>query len=76
MDLERLSELRTKILFGGNLLNYEARELWWHFSNEVIPQPKRCGTCNATGVAAKHNRVVNETCWSCGGTGYRDEAKQ
>lgn len=72
MTPDRLSELRSKVHHGYNLLASEAREVFEHYGEPIEPHRKRCERCNGEGrhVAHDHGAGSMYECLKCQGTGY------
>lgn len=61
MTPDRLTELRSKVHHGYNLLASEAREVFSHYGEPIEEGRKRCDVCGGGGF----------TCRACDGTGYK-----
>jgi len=75
---ERLEELGRKILYGRNLSNKEAAELFAYATGHGIVSPARCSRCDGSGVVRlvmslsdQAELSCNAMCDECGGSGYK-----
>lgn len=71
MTTERLTELRSKVHHGFNLLASEAREVFAHYGEPIDEQMKRCEVCGGAGGFPMSHMVQHVfMCTDCNGTGY------